>query len=189
MIAGVEHSDGPDPERLGMTTSHAVASAGPLDSGYRSAVASPDEAGRLDEWMLARTPDSPLVGLGEAFVRSGRAHGISPAFLVAVARHESLLGTAGPGAAVNNAFGWGPHLPFASWEENIETVAKGLSAYYLAEGRESIVEIAAKWAPIGAGNDPAGLNANWVAGVSSIYRELGGDPGTSVALAPRTRLV
>ena len=37
-------------------------------------------------------------------------------------------------------------------------------------------------APIGAANDPRGLNVNWLAAVGGSYQELGGDPTGSIAL-------
>jgi hypothetical protein len=49
-----------------------------------------------------------------------------------------------------------------------------------AGGATTIAEIGAHWAPIGAANDPAGLNANWVGGVAAAYAQLGGDPSGPV---------
>ncbi len=57
-----------------------------------------------------QVPGSPLVGLGAVFVREGERNGIDPRALVAIAMHESVLGTAGSGASIHNAFGWGPAI-------------------------------------------------------------------------------
>jgi hypothetical protein len=149
------------------------------------AATSVDAAG-LDAWMASQVPASPLVGLGGAFVASGVANGLDPRLLVAIARQESVLGTAGGGATIHNAFGWGPHIPFRSWEENIATVAGGLARGYIAEGRTTIPAIGAKWAPVGAANDPNGLNAHWVRGVAGFYADLGGDPAGAVTLDAAT---
>lgn len=143
----------------------------------------PQLAARLDAWMASRTPNSPLVGLGSDFVAAGRANGIDPRLLVAIASQESALGTAGSGANINNAFGWGPAIPFASWSEGINRVAQGLASGYVGQGRDTIATIQQKWAPVGAANDPGGLNSNWTAGVSRIYAELGGDPNASVRIS------
>ncbi|MCB0880693.1 MAG: glucosaminidase domain-containing protein [Thermoleophilia bacterium] len=148
--------------------------------GAGSPSSDPQMASRLDAWMAKHTPGSPLVGHGADFVRAGAANGIDPRFLVAVAAQESALGTAGSGKDINNPFGWGPARPFSSWTESIDTVAAGLAKGYLGEGRDTIAAIQAKWAPVGAANDPTGLNSNWTTGVSKFYAEMGGTPGGSI---------
>lgn len=156
--------------------------------GSARAVAAPAAGGatvtgaRLDAWMARKNPGAPLVGMGDVFVREGLANGIDPRALVAIARAESALGS-DPGArARNNAFGWGPHMTFASFAENIATVARGLRRGYLDEGLVTLAQIQRRYAPIGAGNDPAGLNSNWLRNTAALYAELGGDPAGSVAL-------
>lgn len=138
---------------------------------------------QLDAWMAKKNPGSPLIGLGGVFVREGEANGIDPRALVSIARAESSLGS-DPGArARNNAFGWGPHQTFASWEDNIATVARGLKAGYIDEGKVTLAQIQAKYCPVGAANDPTNLNSNWLRNTTALYAELGGDPNGSVALA------
>jgi len=138
----------------------------------------------LDQWMQRKNPGSPLVGMGDVFVREGQANGIDPRALVAIARAESSLG-ADPGArARHNACGWGPHINFSSWEENIATVARGLRAGYLDEGLVTLAQIQGKYAPNGASNDPTNLNSNWLRNTTLLYGELGGDPTGSVAIRP-----
>lgn len=139
-------------------------------------------AAQLDGWMRARDADAPLVGMGAVFVAEGRKNGVDPRLMVAIAASESALGTAGSGRDIHNAFGWGPAKPFASWQENIATVAAGLKKGYLGEGLSTIAAIGNKWAPVGASNDPRALNGHWIPTVSKLYAELGGDPGGSVAL-------
>ncbi len=124
-----------------------------------------------------------MVGLGEAFVAEGLANGIDPRALVAIAMHESVLGTAGSGAGIHNAFGWGPAIAFPSWRANIATVARGLRRGYLARGRDTLAAIQPLWAPVGAVNDPTGLNSAWVDGVGRYYADLGGDPALPITLA------
>jgi hypothetical protein len=141
-------------------------------------------AAQIDEWIARKNPDSPLRGYGAVFVREGLANGVDPRALAAIARAESSLGT-DPGArSINNAFGWGPHRPFPSWEENIATVAAGLRTGYLDEGLVTLAQIQQKYCPIGAANDPMGLNSNWLRNTTMLYAELGGDPSGSVAVTP-----
>lgn len=137
---------------------------------------------QLDAWMARKNPGSPLVGMGDVFVREGQANGIDPRALVAIARAESSLGSDAGARARHNAFGWGPTQSFGSWQENIATVARGLRKGYLDQGLDSLAEIQRKYAPVGTANDPANLNSNWLRNTTLLYGELGGDPAGSVAL-------
>ena len=140
----------------------------------------PGDAAGIDA-MLERA-GSPLAGEGATFVREGTAAGIDPRALVAIAAHETILETYGPSQAIRNPFGLGPGWSFATEADAIARAAGTLASMYLPEGRTAIPEIGAKWAPIGASNDPGGLNDNWTAGVGAYYAALGGDPGRPILL-------
>ncbi len=179
------------------TTATATGSQGASDfaaalSGARTAAApasaaastpgAPVTGAQLDAWIARKNPDSPMIGMGEVFVREGEANGIDPRALAAIARAESSLGS-DPGArARHNAFGWGPHQTFASWEDNIATVARGLRKGYLDDGLTTLAQIQGRYAPLGVSNDPTNLNSNWLRNTTILYAELGGDPNGSVAL-------
>lgn len=140
-----------------------------------------------------RDKGSPLAGKGAVFVREGRRNGIDPALLVAISGAESSFGTQVK-AGTHNPFGWGPHIPFKSWDQAITTVAAGLRKGYFDEGLKTIAQIGAKWAPSGAANDPTNLNSNWARNVGRFYSQLGGQgvtakPNPRVApLAPAATL-
>ena len=75
-----------------------------------------------------------------------------------------------------NAWGWGcPTSPydFESWADGIDAVSEGLRTNYLAEGRTTVASIHQKYAPVGAANDPTGLNNNWTINVSRFLVEQG----------------
>jgi hypothetical protein len=136
-------------------------------------------AAQIDAYL--RGKKSPLAGYGKSFVTAGRRYGVSPALLVAIAGAESSFGRINSGKF--NSFGWGPGINFPSFDAAINDVAKGLKTGYLDQGRRSIQAIGAKWAPIGAGNDPTNLNSNWADNVSKFYRELGAPVSSPVTEA------
>jgi murein DD-endopeptidase MepM/ murein hydrolase activator NlpD len=152
-------------------------------TGNDATARSPVDAKALDAWMAKQVPDSPLIGLGYVFVAEGTHNGLDPRALVAIAKHESVLGTAGSGANIHNAFGWGPAIAFPTWQANIATVARGLAHDYVAKGHDTLAEIQPIWAPQGAANDPTGLNTSWVQAVGDNYADLGGDPTRPITLA------
>lgn len=145
------------------------------------ACVAPQDAAGIDA-MLARA-SSPLAGEGATFVSESLAAGIDPRALVAIAAHETMLETYGPSQAIHNAFGLGPGWAFASERNAIARAASTLAAYYLPEGRTTLAAIGPKWAPIGAANDPSGLNRSWTTGVSTYYAALGGDPDLPILAA------
>lgn len=129
-------------------------------------------AGRIDAYLRSRS--SPLAGLGSVFVQAGRANGVDPLLLVAISGAETSFAKYGPSQRIYNPFGWGPGKQFSSYKEAINVVARGLRSGYLDQGLKTIPKIGAKWAPVGAANDPGGLNSAWTKNVTTFYRALGG---------------
>lgn len=161
----------------------ALSSARAATGSTATTSASSVTGAQLDAWMAQKNPGSPLIGLGDVFVREGRANGIDPRALVSIARAESSLGSDAGARARHNAFGWGPARTFATWEDNIATVARGLRSGYLDQGLTTLAQIQRRYAPVGTANDPANLNSNWLRNTTLLYGELGGDPSGSVAIS------
>jgi len=136
-------------------------------------------AGAIDAWIARTVPGSPLRGLGATMVAGVAGSGLDPRLLAAIALQETRLGTAGGGPAVDNPFGLGPGLAFPSWAAAIALAVRTLWSMHAA-GAQTIAQLAVHWAPVGAANDPTGLNANWVGGVSAAYAALGGNPAGPV---------
>ena len=139
-------------------------------------------AANLDAYLASKA--SPLAGQGSALAAAGARHGVDPRFVAAVAGAESGFGRIL--CAPFNAWGYGcPDAPagFGSWPEAIEKVSQGVHDGYLAQGRTSVPAISARWAPVGAANDPGNLNSDWSRNVATYLGEQGGDPA-NVALAP-----
>jgi len=163
-------------------TTASLGEDGPLGSGPCVAADATVTARELDMWMRRRVASSPLIGTGRVFIAEGRRVGLDPRALVAIAFHESALGTLGSGADRHNPFGLGPGMRLPSWPRSIAVAADTLRSGYLAEGRTTLPAIASKWAPVGAANDPTGLNNHWVRGVGHAYADLGGDPNGPVVI-------
>lgn len=122
--------------------------------------------------------DSPLVGWGLPMVRISRRYDIDPRLPAAIASCETSGGTNGNGPSVNNDFGLlvghNTHRSFSSRKAAITYLAKLLDEKYVSKGLDTIPEIGAKYAPLGAGNDPGGKNSRWVNCVTSVYKKLNG---------------
>jgi hypothetical protein len=78
--------------------------------------------------------NSPLADSADTFVTSADAHNIDWKFVAAIAGLESGFGKHIP-ANSYNAWGWGVYGDnvhrFASWDEGIETISKGLRERYM----------------------------------------------------------
>lgn len=153
--------------------------AAPQPAAAPAPLSGSGDAAGIDAYLAAKS--SPLAGLGEAFVASGARHGVDPRFLVAISGAETSFAAYPPAQAIRNPFGLGPHIVYGSYAEAIEAAARNLAGdLYRGEGRFTLVAIWKRWAPVGAANDPAGLNSNWPRNVSRYFAELGGDPAAPV---------
>jgi DNA-binding MarR family transcriptional regulator len=140
----------------------------------------PTDAAGID--AMLSSAKSPLAGEGRVFVAEGVAAGIDPRALLAIAAHETAFENYAPSQAIHNPFGLGPGMVFTSDAAAIARAARTLGTYYVPEGRITLDTIAPKWAPIGATNDPTGLNKNWPRGVKAHYGALGGDPDLPILM-------
>lgn len=65
-------------------------------------------------------------------------------------------------------------ISYGSLDEGIEAFVNNLKRNYYDMGLNTIEKIGSKYCPVGASNDPTGLNKNWVPGVTKFYQELEG---------------
>ena len=98
-----------------------------------------------------------------------------PVAQAAITAQETMLQTYGPAHEIHNAFGLGPGIVFPDEAAAITMAARTLGNY-AADGLTTIRAISGRWAPVGASNDPRGLNAGWSDGVGTFFAALGGDP-------------
>ncbi|WP_276585692.1 peptidoglycan DD-metalloendopeptidase family protein [Bacillus thuringiensis] len=113
--------------------------------------------------------------------------GIDPRFLTSIVVHETGYGTAYGVHNRNNTGGINcvnkPQFHttgcsngmsiFATLGDSIRYQADILKRLYVNEGRVTVPQIGAKYAPIGAANDPGGLNKYWVPNIGKTLKSMG----------------
>lgn len=115
-----------------------------------------------------------LNGYGNVFDAAGKEYGIDPTLLAAISAHETGNGTSNAAKSkynVGGMMGSDGLMSFNSLEDGIYAMARNLKRNYFDQGLTNITAIQKKYAPIGAENDPNGLNNDWVNGVSSFYNK------------------
>jgi len=94
--------------------------------------------------------DSPLAPFAKTFVESADENNLDWKLVAAISGLESTFGQQIPVKSYN-AWGWGVYgdnvIRFASWEEGIKTISKGLRERYIKNwGAENIYQIGAMYA-------------------------------------------
>lgn len=132
------------------------------------------QGSELDTYLQKK--GSPLAGHGYDFAQAGKQYGIDPLLLVAITGAETNFGKYGPSQAIHNPFGLGPNISYGSYTDAIYAAARSIAGYKVRGsgivGAKDITAIQPHWAPIGAKNDPTGLNKNWAGNVLGYYNEI-----------------
>lgn len=120
-------------------------------------------------------------------ITAASGQGIDPRFLTAIIVHETWYGTAGGVHNRNNTGGIvcvnkpqfhttgcsNGMTHFATIGDSIRYQADILKRLYVNEGRVTVPQIGAKYAPIGADNDPGDLNKYWVPNIGKTLKSMG----------------
>lgn len=129
--------------------------------------------------VLAKKIDSLLDGKlsnkGASFVEYGNQNSVDPYLIAAIAMHETANGKSNAIKTKNNVGGLMEKNGlkyFDSVDESIAYLSKLIKESYINNGLSTISQISTMYAPIGADNDPNGLNKDWVSGVKSIYSQM-----------------
>ncbi len=124
---------------------------------------------------LENTLEGKLSGAANHFINAGKKYDIDPSLLSAIAIHETGNGSSRAANEKNNVAGMMGKNGLRSYdsvEDSIFDMARNLRKNYLNQGKDSIAAIGAKYAPVGAANDPTGLNNHWTKGVSRQFNNL-----------------
>ncbi|CAB3391125.1 SH3 domain-containing protein [Kyrpidia spormannii] len=93
----------------------------------------------IDQFIREHHPESPLVGMGNAFVQAGQQYGVNPQYLAAHAILESGWGLSSIALDKKNLFGYGAYdgdpynaaATFASYQDSIRFIAYFVRHQYL----------------------------------------------------------
>lgn len=131
-----------------------------------------------------------LAGKGDLYVKLGQKYGVDPALMAAITISETggnskaLVNDNNPAGVMDWNNNWKTIKHFDSLEEGIEFSFKNLKTNYIDQGLTTVEQIGHKYAPVGAANDPNGLNANWIPTVTSLYNQAKGGSGFESMPAP-----
>ncbi|AUS09981.1 peptidase M23 [Laceyella sacchari] len=126
---------------------------------------------------MSPTKDNVFLGKGAAFVSAGQKYGVDPVLVAAIAMHETGFGRSSMVRTKNNPGGIylnGSFASFPTLEAGIDYMTRNLYKNYIKQGLKTPEQIGPKYAPIGASNDPNGLNRHWVPTITKYVNQLGG---------------
>ncbi|MBC9877737.1 phage tail tape measure protein [Bradyrhizobium sp. INPA01-394B] len=115
---------------------------------------------------------TPLAGEYDSVVAAARRAGVSPALLASVMAQETgrgkhMLGNNPGGLMARNGL-----MQFGDLGTGIDRTALAVAKNYNAAGGD-LAKMRDSYAPLGAKNDPRGLNGSWLPGVQRFMGEMG----------------
>ncbi|MBM4764126.1 glucosaminidase domain-containing protein [Bacillus sp. B15-48] len=116
-----------------------------------------------------------LQNKGDLFVEAGKKYNLSPALLAAISIHETGNGSSNAARFKFNVAGMMGKNGLKTYDsvaDSIFDMARNLRQNYLDKGLTTLSQIGAKYAPVGAANDPTNLNNHWVTGVKRQFETL-----------------
>jgi hypothetical protein len=126
---------------------------------------------------------TPLAGKYDKVVESAKANNVPPSLMAAIMAHETGKGTSNMLKTKNNPAGLmkgSTGRTYDTVEEGIEAAGRAIGKNY-ERGGNTIQGMSTSYAPIGAANDPGGLNKGWVGGVSKYQKQLSQPTETKTA--------
>lgn len=137
--------------------------------------------GEVNKQAFSSALGGVFAGKEQAFFDAAEEWGIDPVLMAAVAMHETANGTSNavvnynnPGGLMDPATGSTKLFRFNTLEDGLNSMGKTLHNRIIKDGLNTIEKLGSVYAPIGAANDPTGLNANWVPRVTGFVNQLGG---------------
>lgn len=130
-----------------------------------------------DKWDKAFKDAGVLSEYGDTFIRIAEEQGIDPVLFAAISFNETAWGTSSAVTQKNNSGGLmtaNGLMSFSTLEEGLECMGLTLHNRIIVDGLTTIEALGSVYCPVGADNDPTGMNINWVPTVTEIAEKLGG---------------
>ncbi|MFB6418218.1 MULTISPECIES: phage tail tape measure protein [Bradyrhizobium] len=115
---------------------------------------------------------TPLAGKYDQIVASARRAGVSPALLASVMAQETGRGQHMRGNNPGGLMGRGGLMQFGDLDSGIDRTAIAVAKNFNAAGGD-LAKMRDSYAPLGAKNDPRGLNGSWLPGVQKFMSDMG----------------
>jgi len=122
-----------------------------------------------------------FTGKGQTFIDVAAQYNVDPVLLAAIAFHETGTGTSNavvhynnPGGLMNPETNWSTLIRFDSIDDGLRSTGKTLNKLIYKGGLATLSSLGSAYAPLGAENDPLGLNRHWVPNVTKFTNDLGG---------------
>lgn len=118
-----------------------------------------------------------LAGTRQVIFDIAGRYNIDPLLMIAICLHETGYGTSSAIMNYNNPSGQMSSsglIHFDTLEDGLEMTGRTLNNLINERGLQTIPDLGSVYCPVGADNDPYGLNGYWVPSVTRIYNELGG---------------
>ncbi|EQC0753560.1 peptidoglycan DD-metalloendopeptidase family protein [Listeria innocua] len=144
------------------------------DSNKCSAVAGTMTEESLEKYLEDK---GAFKGHAKDFFEYCTKYDVDVALVVAICMAETGRGTSKAVVERNNPgglMGNGGGFTFDTLEKGIEAMIENLSRNYIKLGLTTPEKIQPKYCPVGASNDPGGLNVYWLTTVNFFLEELGG---------------
>lgn len=141
------------------------------------AFCSPNKEINSAAWNQSFANVGVLSTHGQTIINLANQYTIDPVLFAAIAFHESAYGKSNAILTKNNPgglMGKNGLMVFPTLNDGLESMARTLHNRIIKDGLTTLDRLGSVYAPVGAANDPTGLNNHWVPTVSKIVGNLGG---------------
>lgn len=133
--------------------------------------------------MVILTKCNLFSSKADKIIAEAQKAGVSPVIFAAIMIHESAWGTSKAIREHNNPSGQMSSsviIHYATLDEGIEATGRTLKNLIIERELQTVEALGSVYCPIGAANDPLGLNKNWVPAIKGFMKELGGTEDMSL---------